>query len=138
MRGGRRKKKRKKFYVFVMIFAAAAVVLFFAETGAGEEKSMIHHLPDLGAKYLEAMDYESAAAIIENILKIDAKVPEEYADAIRRYFSEEQLKEMLGGAAPDDPQGQYNRLAELLEEVMKLLPEEFREEIRRQLKEKIK
>lgn len=131
--------KRIKLFIFAVLLAAAAVFLLYGKTGkTGEEKGIIQNLLDLGVKYPKSMDYENAIAMLEGILKIDPQNPKGYADAVSAYLDSEKLEEMLGGVAWDDEQGQYDRLMELLDEVMKLLPEEFREEIRKQLEEKMR
>lgn len=106
-----------------------------AETNDHNEK--IRDLLDFGEKYSGAIGYESAIALFETVLKIDSYDAEEYLDKLEEYLPRKVIEEVLFNMSEGQPlegeNEQYKELKRLLSEIMALLPEEFRNELKKQL-----
>ena len=129
------KKKRKVKKLVTVLLAISVALLIYDKTALSKykETDFILNLLDLGNKYPEVMDYESAIAFFESVLHIDPQEAETYLDKMEAGLPSEELMEVLGDLPLYDDAEQYDRLKELLDQVMELLPEEFQTELKKQL-----
>lgn len=111
-------KEQKKKMVIIAGIVAAFVVLVIAVVGTNSEDGKKRTLLELGEKYLNELDYESAIAVFDQVLAIDPKCETAYTGkATAQYelgFYEDAMETLQTGIAQI---GESTALLELLQKI---------------------